>query len=388
MKKRLTQFLAEMNYGSLIDEDKYHKLDHADQTLYKYTADGFTSIDGSLDTLIERYPYDGGTLYRGFHFDNQKQHDQLLKDIEDGSVDFKGPSSWTTHLNTAIGFAKSKKSYFPTLELMKAERDMNDRGDHMTGYGGIVMETKVGKNIGCDVRKSSFSKEDEVILPDGHYKIKLKELIEPFHRKYDTPEKVVDIISQLKKAKETNSNLDKLVDFVRRSWINKLTPEQVDVVINYTNKKAFSIPAATLAERAISCDFRKRVFETDGSLRLEVYAKVPFDFILYKKSTEAMQKKIDKLILVMVKALGKELKKIEDAKNFDKIEEFDIGGVDALRQFMPSETDEIIQPLRRMLGDKYHQLNSRETNKTLKNTDDFSKHAKKIGAVITAMSKL
>lgn len=386
--KTFKRFLAEdQHYGSLINKEKFDSVDSADKELYKYTADGFTALDGVIDKLVKRYPYDGGTLYRGLHFDNQEQHDQLLEDLKAGTLKFGGPSSWTPNLPTAQDFAHSKKSYFPTYELMKASSDMQNSGDHMTGYGGIVLVTKVGKDMGCDVSKSDFAKESEVILKPGEYKVKAHELVAPFKRQYDTPEKVREILAKMKKAKTRTPELDKLAQYLNRSWVDKLEDEDMDILVKYNSGKFFLLSPSELRELAVTFEINDTFFRPN-SHRLRMYVSVPVDYKTYEKCTDKMQAAIDKKIKVIIKALGDAVKKIVAHEKIDELDEFDLHGVNFLSDYDPTAVQAAIKPLRQMLGNRYHQLNSREVSKSLKTSEDFAKHAEKIGNVVNAMSKL
>lgn len=386
--KTFKRFLAEdQHYGSLINKDKYDSVDSADKELYKYTADGFTALDGVIEKLVKRYPYDGGTLYRGLHFDTQEQHDQLLEDLKAGTLKFGGPSSWTPDVKTAQDFAHSKKSYFPTYELMKASSEMQNSGDHMTGYGGIVLTTKVGKDMGCDVSKSDFAKESEVILKPGEYKVKAHELVAPFKRQYDTPEKVREILAKMKKAKTRTPELDKLAQYLNRSWVDKLEEDDMDILVKYNAGRFFLLSPSELRELAVTFEINDTFFRPN-SHRLRMYVSVPVDYKTYQKCTDKMQATIDKKINVIIKALADAVKQIVKHEKVDELDEFDLHGVNFLSDYDSTAVQSAIKPLRQLLGNRYHQLNSREVSKSLKTSEDFSKHAEKIGNVVNAMSKL
>lgn len=385
--KTFKQFLSEQNYGSLINKDVYDRLDFADKVLYQYTADGFTSLTGAIKKLVDRYPYDGGTLYRGLHFYDKEDHDQLLEKLKSGSLDIDAPSSWTPSKTTAQDFARTKKSYFPTPELMYAAADMDQKGDHMTGYGGVVLKTTVKAGIGCDVSKSKFEKESEVILPGGRYDITIEELVEPYHRKYDTPEKVQDIIDELRKAKGTTEELRKKAAYVRKSWMTKLTPPQADILMKFNTQKFLTLPAAELQDAAVSFNLSSTL-GGQGSQRIELDVYANIDDGLYERCTPAMQQTIMKRLKLIVKALADAAQKIASHEKIDEVDEFRINGVRELARYLPAEVDKAVKPLRQALGKRYNSMNSREHNRTLKTSKDISRHAETLGNVISAMSKL
>jgi len=89
--------------------------------------------------------------------------------------------------------------------------------------------------------------------------------------------------------------------------------------------------------------------------------------------------------------LGVMIKKLEDEPNFDKISEFIINrGIDHLREYDPTAVDQVVDPLRRLLGKRYHQLNSREYSKALDLNDrgTIEHHTKTITSVIQAIASL
>jgi hypothetical protein len=366
--KTFKQYLKETNYGSLVDPDKYREMDKADKALYKYTADAFTSVSHVIDTLIKRYPYKGGDLYRGLHFSSQEQHDKFLESIEDGTVKIDAPSSWTPHKGTAQDFAHSKKSYFPTPELMYASEKMRNTGDHMTGYGGVVLMTSVGEGEGVDVSQTGYQKESEVILRPGTYKVAIAELVEPYSRKFDTPEKVQTILDMLKKAKGPDDRLNKLAHYVRVSWMKKLSEPQADILMKYQSYRFLTMPTSELQTAAVVFKIDQNFFEKD-SQRLEVNVYPGVDEELYHLCSDKMQAVIDKRIKLIVKALADQMQQLAEHPKVDQLDEFRIYGIKALMKFFPAETTAAIKPLRKVLADRYHFMNSREVSKTLKTQD-------------------
>jgi hypothetical protein len=398
--KTFKQHLYEDNYGSLVDKETHDRLDSANKALYKYTADGFTDLGHVIEKLQKRYPYDGGTLYRGLHFDSQEQHDKFLEAVEKGELKFNGTSSWSKELGVAEDYGTTKKSFFPSMALMHADRDMRDRGDHMTGYGGVILKTKVAKGVGCDVTKSEFSRgEAEVILPAGEYDVSVEKLIEPHKRKYDTKEKVQDILKQVKKAKGRDDKLTKLVDYVYRSWFDKLEPEEMDIIAEYSAHKFLTLPENELKELCIRFDNRSDYFNKDR-YRLELDVHIPLDQKIYNACSQKMQKKFDKRVQIVVARMAEvvaqlvpskgdsaeEMKKKEEM--FNKINEFRFDGVAELREFGGEKAVKAIAPLKNALGKRYHELNSREVSKSLQTLDDIDKHGKAIQSVLQAILKV
>ena len=387
---RFKTFLKEAptHYGSLVNQDKYDRMDRHDKALYKYTADGQTYLGGeTIDKLSTRYPFDGGTLYRGFHFDDQEEHDAFLAKIANGELESKHFSSWTTHEATAEDFAHSKKTYFPTMSIVMAHEKMKEEGEHMSGYGGVVISTEVEKNVGIDVRKTSYAKEDEVILPEGTYQVKIEKLVEPFKRKFNNIEQVRVYLKELKKAKEKDDDHDKMMEFLLKSWLNKLDVADVDIMMKYSLMKFLKMDKEFLRDKYSDFTIENTSWrQGDHLLRLSVH--VPVNQLLFVKCSETLQKQIITQIKEIAKGAKDKIEQVMQDPNVEKLDEFDIYGLNELAYFLPSEAKQITMPLRRMLGDKYHQLNSREVNKSLTDIWDVRKHGEKIANIVKAMTKL
>uniref|UniRef100_UPI00388E0ED0 hypothetical protein n=1 Tax=Acinetobacter sp. TaxID=472 RepID=UPI00388E0ED0 len=321
------------------------------------------------------------------HFSGQEQHDEFLEKIKDGVLKVGGPSSWTPSKSTAQDFAHSKKSYFPTPELMYASDKMQKTGDHMAGYGGVVLKTKVGPGVGCDLSKTEFQKESEVILKPGTYQVEIEELMEPYHRKYNTPEKLEVIFNELKKAKDRTDDLTKKATYVRRSWFDKLSPEQADILMKYELNRFLTMPAGELERLGAQFKIEEDYFNK-GSHRLSLDVYVGVDIELYEKCSDKMQALVDKRIKIVVNGLTKAVKAIASHENVSTISEFRIYGVKHLMKFFPTETAAAVKPLRKVLSDRYHFLNSRENSKKLQTQDDIRKHGETIASVVGAMANL
>lgn len=65
--------------------DDHRALTKAESRLSKYTYDGQTSLStADFEELVDMYPFDGGTLYRGVHFDTKEEYldfKKLLKAV-------------------------------------------------------------------------------------------------------------------------------------------------------------------------------------------------------------------------------------------------------------------------------------------------------------------
>ena len=125
-----------------------------------------------------------------------------------------------------------------------------------------------------------------------------------------------------------------------------------------------------------------------GSSRIELDVFVNIDDELYERCTPATKETINKRLKVIVRSLADAAQKIAAHEKIDEVEEFRINGVKQLAHYLPTEVEKAVKPLRQALGKRYNSLNSREYNKTLKTSQDISRHAQTLGNVVTAMSKL
>ena len=386
--KTFKNFLAEMNYGSLIDPDVYNSIDSADKALYKYTADSFTPLGNHIDELQKRYPYEGGTLYRGLHFTNEETYLKFEANFKESGGNYESTTSWTPSISTAKDFAKTHKSYFPTPELMKASRETYETGDYMSGFQGVILEVTVPANVGCDVSKSDFAKESEVILPPGNYDVKIKEYVMPLRRSHNTPEKIQKILDDLTKAKDRTSELDKLAEYISKSWVSKLSPEQVDQYVKYRYRFIWEMTDAEIVEKSVEYSLANNFFANDGSQMLKLDVLPVLGKEMVEKCSSKTQAKIAKLNKAIIKKAAENIKTLVSLENFDKVDKFEIYGLDAFRELLPTETEKAVAPLKKALGERYRALNSREVSKTLKDRDSIDRHGKKVMAVIDAITKL
>lgn len=303
---KLKHILNEISYGSLINKEKYNDLDNADKTLYRYTADSVSKIDHYFSELLERYPYEGGTIYRGLHFDSQEEYESFINMLDNQYIELTDSSSWTRFKETAKDFAHSKKSYFPTQDLMHAELQRRETGEHMTGYGGIVLKTTIKSNKAIDVNLSEFAKEDEIILPKGKYKVTIDFKAEPFNRKYnDINQAFIDLKRNDKKSKQ-------IIEWLLLSKFDELTQEQIDIIIKMKYSEILKLPISSISNKVeveLLNDFKPDIFD----LKINIPFILPID--LYKRASKTIQSKFDKINLTIDKALEIKISKLTTLEN-------------------------------------------------------------------------
>jgi hypothetical protein len=303
---KLNHILNEISYGSLIDKEKYNDLDNADKTLYRYTADSISKIDHYFSELLERYPFKGGIVFRGLHFDSQEQYENFISNINNGFLELSESSSWTRFKETAADFAHTKKSYFPTPDLMNAESKRRNSGEHMTGYAGVVLKTNIKPNIAIDVNLSEFAKEDEIILPKGKYKVDIVFKAEPFNRKYTNIQAAFDDLKRGdKKSKQ-------IIEWLLLSKFDELSSSQIDTIIKYKYGVILKISISELKDNVI-VDLIKNYKSNTFELKIDTPFILPID--LYKRASKTMQTKFDKMYNIIDNELNAKILKLESLEN-------------------------------------------------------------------------
>lgn len=365
-----------MHYGSLIDKEKFKNLDSADQKLYKYTADGFTHLgQNDVKTLAKRYPFEGGTVYRGLHFDSKEQYDKFKAEFKNAYVS-EGFSSWTPSLSTAKDFAHTKKTYFMDYAIMMAHEAMQKSGDHMPGYGGVVLKTSVPANIGVDVSKSDFAKEDEVILPGGNYKTEIVFEAIPHHRKIVTKDDVKAAI----KSKDLSA-----INFVEQSRSEHLDEKDHDDIFKIRSKNFLeaSKDIKNLIHIKIDDDYSLSRFRSkEMELRISVYFPAS-----NKNHSDELKSKLSTLADKVARELKKQIIAIMPEVEKQNVISLHLDGVHFLSQHS-GIVNLALEPLKRYYSKLYHEINSLERTKLVKTPDDLYRFKEKIEKVVNAIVQL
>lgn len=163
--------------------DTEESLSDAEQWLKDYT---FQSLDKWPEDEVIRelqsaHPYSGGTLYRGLNFGTVEQFERFMTTTAGGTcLDETGITSWGKVEDVATQFCLTRPTYFLDRDMMEAEAARGRTSDYMIGNAGVVLRVDVPAHVGIDVGKTKFVKENEVILPAGHYKVSIHRLYRPF----------------------------------------------------------------------------------------------------------------------------------------------------------------------------------------------------------------
>lgn len=386
----IRHLLFEMDYGSLIDKDKYDEMDGPDQRLYKYTADGFTTLSSrDFNALMERYPFEGGTLYRGLYFSEVETFEAFMENVSDGAITTSEQSSWSQSRSTAKDFAMTTKTYFPTPEVIKAERDRGESGDHMNGQGGgvIIKIEHAPAGIGIDIDKTDYAKESEVLLPAGTYAVTVDQVLRPFRVSHSTVDKAREMLNDIRQFNETGEGdekqLAKYATYLEKSFLSKLEDVEVDELLKFQYRKALDLTPEKFAELSVNIDTSRAAWRSGKELHVSVNPH--YDFDLYELASGEMQDQI----MAQMTALSRHAEdELADIKNVDEFSDINIRGFTELAQFDPDGVDAATGALKKSLSAAYQKLNSREYNRTLKDMNAIRDHAKKIGSIVSAIAKL
>ena len=352
--------------------------DSADTWLSKYTLENLDKYPSSsvLDELLEEYPFDGGTLYRGLNFadieqwEEFKQQTDNLTKLETGSI-----SSWSTDKRETFAFAVTRPTYFLDRELMQAESTKDKNIDYMIGHVGVILKTNVGAGVGIDVRKSPHSKESEVILKPGTYKIDVDTKHIPFMRsitKENVKEqfmKITDIKNDTFNSKKFSHIMFHYKDFDNemRKHLYELIADSIDNVKYYVN----------ISDENDDYNFGTKI------PNISIGWNIPITFFTYYAMLlPADQTKADKIIMKTLKEIDNAFKTeleesgIESSKKF--MSKIDPSIVLALKVEAYEKSSTFMKTLRHLIGDRYNKLNSYETVRTINNIEDPKERQKAI----------
>lgn len=172
------------------------------ENLRKYTStDQFGvykhAVLDEFPVLSRKYPYDGGTLYRGLNFRTPREYLEFRRAVRTGVLTANHITSWSPSQSTAKSFAVAPQVFNVTASILSGY----DPDERVMGFIGVILVIKVKSGVGIDVRKSKVGVEDEVILPPGNYQIvdmipekKWRHLV----KKLDINQEVVEIVNSKK----------------------------------------------------------------------------------------------------------------------------------------------------------------------------------------------
>jgi hypothetical protein len=140
---------------------------NADKALHNYVKEEMNIY--SKNTFEELKGYYGNTedltIYRGVNFKTRLEYHRFMKKInEDEGYISNSAAGFSRLKDTAMDFAETTKTYYPSLETMQAEDKRRREGEQVSGYCGILLKTTIKKYEGIDVNRSPYGIEDEILL--------------------------------------------------------------------------------------------------------------------------------------------------------------------------------------------------------------------------------
>jgi hypothetical protein len=110
------------------------------------------------------------------------------------------------------------------MAIMSQEQERSQKNERMTGYRGVVLQTVIEPNTGIDVRRTPYSKEDEVILPKGTYKVKVKTISKTYTDILgDGEETIKSVLEKMIDPKyRDQSYYQNFVEFIKTNYPDKI----------------------------------------------------------------------------------------------------------------------------------------------------------------------
>lgn len=220
-----------MKVHELLEAQDYQRIaDPSLKWLAQYTYENLNKWPGDhiVQDLLQRFPCDAGTIYRGMNFYTQEKYDEFMSQFKGGQtaqIDFGSITSWAHTESGAEQFAVTQPTYFLNREVMVAHGEMSASKERLSGYRGIILSTQVAAGEGIDVNKSGVGHESEVILPPGTHTINIHKQIKKYaHQITDKDVDINQVILNMSVAdvKRSSSDAYTLFDYVMHHHISEL----------------------------------------------------------------------------------------------------------------------------------------------------------------------
>lgn len=167
-------------------------------------------------------------VYRGINFETESQLASFMKEFEENGGYVQGAAAgFAKTMTTAIGFASTTKTYFPTLEVIERDAIRRTLFEEMTGIGGLILKTTVKAGEVVDVTLSGQSIEDEVLFKPGQLiKCEIQRL-----KNFQDIVKEPDFDKD-KYVQENNYKNNKLANFIIGNYGSQLSEESKNKIID------------------------------------------------------------------------------------------------------------------------------------------------------------
>ena len=133
-----------------------------------------------LNKAYTLYPFEGGKIYRGYHFETKSEYDSFLEflgaDTKNITFTTKMCTAWTTDMSMAVSFASERKIAISMFDKKPSKL-----------YGGVVLESKITRSAkAIDITKAQdyfkevggwVYKENEVIVPPSVITVSVNKLV-------------------------------------------------------------------------------------------------------------------------------------------------------------------------------------------------------------------
>lgn len=217
-------------------ENAYNDYDEVDGTLVRYTLNPTTPIIGIFEDALYRYSNDKPiTIYRGLNFSSKEGYEEFMQSITNGRLKIERCSSWSPSKSTAEIFAMTRPCYmefmgFGSMTLVSQQEKESER---IAGYRGVILKTRISAHKGIDLRKTSFAKEDEILLGPGTYRVEVSDVLSYKDTLENT--NIDDMIYSLRNKEE---ELQKFLSYVKKHYTpNDISEESKELIF-----KAFVSP--------------------------------------------------------------------------------------------------------------------------------------------------
>jgi hypothetical protein len=346
------------------DSDRFRSLPSWDKWLARYTYEGLDRWPTReiIDRLLALYPNDKEmTLLRGLNFDTKEQYDTFMASIQDNVIDCQGITSWSPDRETAWEFTNTKKTYFPSYEIMKNDRDAINAGEKVRGYRGVLLKTTIAPNTGIDVNVSHLGHESEVILPSGQYKVEVI-LNKTFKDQFQDGDLVLSRI--FKEIKSRDHLQGDTWEYITRSQISSLTQAQKTKIL-----KLMTAEARDVIEHVKAFDKSDKLFRDPRSVMFDGVAYFGYDRLffhynevgLFPENSEQAVKKVAVLIL---------------RRFFDFADRYpdyflEANGMSELAK-IAGKNQELTKRINQRVAGKYKDANSRENLQKIKTERDIA----------------
>lgn len=325
--------------------------------LKKYVNDPtYVFSSDTLNRLIDDFPFDGGVVYRGMNFLDQKSYENFVKDMQDGKLKTATLTSWTRYRDTAHQFAITRPTYHFNNMLAAAEQARMDIGDYMIGYRGLILKTRVQPNIALDVNKSGVAAEDEVILPPGTYTVEIESEEIPYKYRFTDNQKINDQILSFDKNNFSESQKNLLLFVLKNTRPEDLSAKTRKHIFNllYDSNRNSKLAYNISKESSFSAfDHRNTVRISTGFNPILLHYINIFD----QSDRNKLIKDCDTVLKNTIALLNSKMQEDQIDISLDRVELSPLMTI-IIDHASPSVAQKYVNYIKKLVSAKYNELNS------------------------------